>query len=126
MEEHIADAWTWFAANAQAIAMVEFGVLVVGGVGGVIGFLLNFRRFRRESCKHEKERKRAQERHDDLMAQNRLLLDKMDEMIGKPAAEQRRIVQDAREHIGISESYETKLISPDGKVKDVRRGRDES
>ena len=88
--------------------MVEFGVLIVGGVGGVIGFLLNL-----------KERKRAQERHD-------LLLDKMDEMIGKPAAEQRRIVQDAREHIGISESYETKLIGPDGKVKDVRRGRDES
>ena len=122
MEEHIADAWTWFAANAQAIAMVEFGLLVVGGLGAVIGFLFNLRRFRRESRKHEQERKRAQERHDDLMARNHLLLDKMDEMIGKPASEQRRIVQDARQHIGISESYETKLIGPDGKVKGVRRG----
>lgn len=76
--------------------MVEFAALVIGGMCSVIGFF----------CLN----KQAKRRHNEL-------LDKMETMIGQSPDEQRRIVQDAREQIGLKEEWSSVLTKEDGTVE---------
>ena len=92
----------WVEKHALLIAYVEFILLTVGLVGRVISYFLQ-----------RKERKRAEERHRELLA-------KMAAMVGKPVEQQRRILREAHKQVAIQESLEIVLTGPDGKVKEHR------
>ena len=91
---------------------------IIGGWAWAVWGLVSHRKSAREA-KEASDAMMA--KLDESIAQNQLLLAKMDAMIGKPAAEQRRIVQEAKEYIGVQDSLEIVLVGSDGKVKEHRR-----
>ena len=103
----------WWLANANAIALIEFGILIVGGV-------LAWWRHRSLTG-----------RMDELNKQNRSLLEGQGEilslmrgMVGRPADVQRRIVAKAEE-ISIRGSVSTGVPIATGNLGVSPRDRDD-
>ena len=70
----IASAGAWLGAHAQTIALVEFGVLIIGHVAALWGWIT------------------MRSSHRELLQAIGQLLDMMQDMAGKPEPEQRRIL----------------------------------